>query len=285
MEWGVVTTLTEEYEKAILKMTRADSLREAETRLIRTAYAEITFRQHLPRLYELRGSIEDPDSPNAYFQNLENALQTSPSALRAFTSREIDLQELDREAWEFLKAEAIPYLTRRHKERGWQQLFDILNQARAFKYLKGMGCSNIQFIPRSNAETPDIQGLLNGLSILCEVKTVNVSKEELLARNSGEARYIKNCLEQGFFGKLKSHIEKAKAQMRAYDHAGKARYCVYFNLCFDDFFGEYKEEYFQQIDQYFSQNPTAGIEVVVHNERSAFHKALTLTTAAVVNED
>jgi len=69
--------------------------------------------------------------------------------------------------------------------------------------------------------------------------------------------------------------------LRAYDETGQARYCVFLNLCFDEFFGEYKEEYFQQINEYLCSNSPEGIEIVVHNERTAFHKNLTLTPATV----
>jgi len=46
-------------------------------------------------------------------------------------AREREFQRLDDAAWEFLKDEALPYLSARdRKGRGWEQLISILNQAR-----------------------------------------------------------------------------------------------------------------------------------------------------------
>src|SRR5580692_10208277 len=106
------------------------------------------FRQQLPRLYELRDLIANPTSPGAYFQNLDNNLQVSPTAMQAFSDREKDFQGLDAAAWAYLKDEAVPYLSRKATNgRGWQQLFDILNQARAYNYLKSIGCASVRFVP------------------------------------------------------------------------------------------------------------------------------------------
>lgn len=230
------------------------------------------FRQQLPRIYELRDLIKDPALPGAYFQNLESNLQTSPSAMRAFTAREKEFQGLDAEAWTFLKTEASPYLTRKDPNgRGWQQLFDILNQGRAYNHLKSIGCSNIRFVPRSSIETPDLEGLLGGVTVLCEVKTINISAEEVRARRNFTGRTIKNYLDEGFFRKLQADIEKARAQMQAYDSTGHARYFVYINPCFDDFLGEYKDEYFQQIGHSL---PTPLYKLPLLHERKHLRYAL-----------
>jgi hypothetical protein len=58
---------------------------------------------------------------------------------------------------------------------------------------------------------------------------------------------------------------------------------VYINPCFDDFLGEMKEAYFQQIDGYLFKNPVQGIELVFHNDQTPFHKELHMKTATVVN--
>ena len=175
------------------------------------------FCEQLPRICELRDLIPNPAAPGSYFQNFGSALRNS-SARRKYNALERELKGLDPDAWAVLKTEALPYLTRKDSNgRGWQQLFDILNQARAYNYLTGIGCSNVRFVPRSNSETPDLEGMLNGQRVLCEVKTINPSTEEVRARQSPAARKIKNYLEDGFFRKFQSDINKAKKQMSAYD--------------------------------------------------------------------
>ncbi len=122
------------------------------------------FRTQLPRLYELRDLIGDPMSPNAYFRDFEDHLRSSPHhVLPNYLRWEKQLQGLDSNAWKFLKSEVRPYLLCDKKSgRGHQQLFDFLNQARAYNYLKSIGCSNIHFIPRAMKEghrTPDLEAV------------------------------------------------------------------------------------------------------------------------------
>lgn len=247
----------------------------------------LMFRTQLPRIYELRDLIADPTSPDAYFQNFDNNVQDSLHVRQIYVRWEKDLQGLDDDAWEFLKREASPYLIHKDRSgRGWQQLFDILNQARAYNYLKIIGSSNIRFIPRAkqrSTRTPDLEGVLDSGRVLCEVKTINISQKEVRARKEFTIRKMTNQLNDGFLRKLHSDITNAKDQMHAYDATYEVRYCVYVNLCFDDFLGECKEEYFRQIDQYLSDSPTPGIDLVFHNDHTPFHKTLAMTTATVVN--
>ena len=58
------------------------------------------FRKLLPRMYELRDSIEVPALPGAAFQNLENTLQ-DPSPMQVFVGWERELQGLDIAAGNF----------------------------------------------------------------------------------------------------------------------------------------------------------------------------------------
>lgn len=170
--------------------------------------------------------------------------------------------------------------------RGWQQLFDILNQAHAYNYLKSVGASNVCFIPRAkqpSTKTPDLEGVLESSRVLCEVKSINISQKEARARNEFTAREIKSHVDDGFLRKLRSDITEAEEQLDAYDPIREARHCVYINLRFDDFLGEYKEEYFRQIDEYLSGCITSEIDLVFHNDHTPFHKALSMTSATVVN--
>ncbi len=244
------------------------------------------FRKQMPRLYELRDLIDDPRSPDAYFQNFDNNVRDSPHHVKQIYLRwERELQGLDSEAWEFLKTEASPYLVHRDPTgRGWQQLFDLLNQARAYNYLRALGCSNVRFIPRAQAvRTPDLEAVLGSARVLCEVKTVNISEEEVRARSEFTVRSIAIRLQDGFFHKLKSVIIDAEDQMQAYDRSGAARHYVYINPNFDDFLAQCKKDYFRQIDQYLSDNPIQEVNLIFHNDFTAFYEPLAMTNVTVVN--
>jgi hypothetical protein len=224
------------------------------------------FRRQLPRFYELKDLITDPSDPNAYFPAFENLLRDA-ICLECFRCWERQLHGLDDGAWRFLKGEVTPYLVCKSPGgRGWQQLFDILGQARAYNHLReSLGCSKIHFIPRSTRsaeETPDLEGTHGSGRVLCEVKTINVSDDEVLARRMQYVvRPVHSQLEKGFLRKLDFDIAKAKNQLDTYDATGSAQHLVYINICFDDWAGHYQEDYRQQIDQHLSQHPP-GVEVV-----------------------
>jgi hypothetical protein len=103
--------------------------------------------------------------------------------------------------------------------------------------LKRIGCHNIRFIPRTTRRTPDLEATLGSKSVLCEVKTLNRSIEALRARRSVPANGPDLKLNDGFFAKLRYHIDQAVAQMSAYDPAGYAKHMVYINPRFDDLWG------------------------------------------------
>ena len=97
-------------------------------------------------------------------------------------------------------------LTSKIKKRGWQALFDVLNEAKGYNHLSGIGCTNIRFIPVSSVpgqKTPDLSGDLAGARVLCEVKTINISEDEATRRTTGGVGSEAPHLPDEFFGKLR----------------------------------------------------------------------------------
>lgn len=243
------------------------------------------FRAVLPRLYELKDCIKLPNSPDAYFQNFDEKIAVA-HVRDVYLRSEWALQKLDSAAWADLKGEAVHYLERRNKKRaGWEQLFDILNQARAYRYLKAIGCTNLRFIPRSNKQkTPDIEGEIGTSRVLCEVKTINPSDKEIAARNCPPiARFLPMELTPEFLTKLRATIYQAGQQLSAYDPDGTAIHFAYLNISFDDFFAERKEQYFQEIDACLADAPVSGIRLVICNDYTVFYRPLQMLNAAVDN--
>jgi hypothetical protein len=100
------------------------------------------------------------------------------------------LQGLDAAAWNFLKSELEPLLTAQDAKRGWQPLWDRLNQAKAYNHLKDARYRNIEFISPSTVrgqQTLDLRAELNTTRVLCEVKTIDISEIEAERRHSGGA--------------------------------------------------------------------------------------------------
>lgn len=243
------------------------------------------FREELPRLYELRDCIADPASPNAYFHDFDQNLARSAHIKDLYLRSERDLQALDDKAWEHLKGEALPRLTARDKKgRGWQQLFDILNEARAYNYLKLLGCTNLHFIPRSDKKTPDLEGSRALDRVLCEVKTINISDEEVNFRTGRKkVRSGQITLPTEFLKKLRTTVECAKQQLLAFDDERAAVHYVYLNLCFDDLLAEFKEAYFKQIDDDLARIQVTDIKLVICNDHTAIYRPLQMRFADVDN--
>jgi hypothetical protein len=136
-----------------------------------TIPAKPSFRERLPRLYELKDMIEDAAHPDAYFQNFEDGLAEHKSKLAAFLKLERQLAVLDEAAWADLKGRAAAVLQKREPGRGWRLLFDVFSEARAYGYLVSIGCTGVRFIPRGKRKTPDLAATLAGEPVFCEVKT------------------------------------------------------------------------------------------------------------------
>jgi len=243
-------------------------------------------RSELPRVYQLIDLIQERAHPSSYFQNFEHSIEEEVEKRRVWLNREKELQRLDLKAWNFLKNEVSPYLTaRNHRGRGWEQLISILNQARAYNYLLDIGCSEIKFIPRiEGKETPDLEATIDDNPVICEVKTINKSAQEAEARQGGLARKTLASLEPGFFKKLTYDLEKAKNQMASYNNKPGVRHIVFIVINFDDLLGEYKTNYYEEIDQHLALMPVAEIDVVFFNQKTCFHNDVNMKNAKVVNE-
>ena len=227
----------------------------------------------LPRLYELQEQLGSIPPWDAYsFDAGDN-----PVALKHFRDLETDLQGLDAKAWRVLKSEVIPLLTRRDGVRGWQPLFDKLNEAKGYNYLTRIGCTNVSFIPRASLQgkkTPDLQGVLLSTEVLCEVKTINTSEDECTFRKGNfGVKSILVRLPVEFFNKLKSTLEVARNQMVAYCQAADTRKIVYVVLNYDDILHEYESSYSAQLEEFVATSPMADIEVVF-DARPAFYSAM-----------
>jgi hypothetical protein len=188
------------------------------------------FCRELPRICELRDLLPDPVPPGAYFRNLDESLARIAQKLKQFRDIEGDLDGLDPETWEALKSELKPLLAAKHPTRGWQALFDKLNEAKAYNYLKNAGYSDVRFIPRSKVKglrTPDLSASKAGAKALCEVKTINHSEIEAERRHNGGVGTATDRLEQGFFDKLSADLNSAKSQMLAYDADAATKRIVY----------------------------------------------------------
>lgn len=239
-------------------------------------------RTDFPKLYELKDLIENPLDPSAFFHNFEDTLLL-PDARKCFLPYECAFEQLDADSWDFLKNEARPYLAHRDGNRGWSQLIDIWNQAFAHNYLVRRGCVSVRFIPEAPKKTPDLEGMLDARKVLCEVKTIHSSDVEVDLQRTGKAGRTVKSLNEGFFDKLMKTLLTAKCQMQAFDDS-TAKYIAFLIVNFDDFTGQYIDDYYELIDRYLEREPVPGICIVFYNPRTPFLRQVSMRNAQVINE-
>ena len=251
-----------------------------------------SFRNELPRVYELKGMLGDPSHPDAYFQNFEKGLleKNSTSKLNAFRKLERWLDALDDAAWQDLRQRAAPLLLKWESGRGWQTLFDILHsEARAFGYLQSIGCTGVHFIARTNKKTPDLGASQDGRSVFCEVKTINISEDEVekrsrMQRGAFVGGRTSPTVGEGFLAKLRATLADALKQLDAADPERLARRMIFTMLHFDDWVGDYQPQYIAQIDAHLLQHPVDGAKLVFCLGSNLFERSFMMKSATILPE-
>jgi len=178
---------------------------------------------------------------------------------------ESELQGLDLVSWDLLKTEVAPLVAKKDLKRGWQHLWDKLNEAKGYNYLVGMGCSEVRFIRRASAKrqrTPDVEGMLGATKVLCEVKTINPSENEMAHRSRDFSVSTTSIrLSAGFFNKLKETLETARDQMAAYCSAVGTRKIALIAVNYDDMLHRFVENYSKQIEAFVATEPVPDLEI------------------------
>ncbi len=127
------------------------------------------------RVIELVQALGEAAKRGALFYNVDRALKTDIAARMGGYAA--DLDGLDDAAWAALKGEAVKRFARLRRE-GVRALFDLLNEAKGYSYLKSLGCRDIAFVAHTyDRKSPDLSATLDGRQVLCEVKTVEISGE------------------------------------------------------------------------------------------------------------
>lgn len=248
-----------------------------------------SFQTILPRVYELKDSV-DPSHPDAYFQRFEPSLDENERKLDAFVKLERQLTVLDPDAWSDLKGRASVHLISKAREqgRGWQALFDVFSEARAFGYLLETGCEHVSFIKREDTKTPDLMATRDGTQLFCEVKTINVSADQAEKRQRiGRGEFVSGAtsLHVGdkFLNKLTTTLEHAVLQLDSVDpHRGSQR-MIFTVVHFDDWIGDYQDRYFAQMDEHLVHAPVAA-ELVFCPGSNLFGRRFSMRAATVLGE-
>lgn len=201
--------------------------------------------KEFPKLCELKQATDAANRGHC-FQNLPSAL-SNPLAKAYFSGIENDLSALDQEAWSAFVNEILNRIPTKDGKQSRRALLSLLNEAKGYIFLKGQGIPEVYFIPRaskSNQETPDVGGGSGSeLQAIAEVKSVWQSdyetdwiEENTVSIKEGRlptVRRLAPSFPEGLKNKLKSDLQKASSQLRAYPAPQTCRCIVYFVIHLD----------------------------------------------------
>jgi len=169
--------------------------------------------------------------------------------VRKFDVYRNSLPELDPQSWEILKSKSLLAFKQTIPRRGKTPFFNLLNESLGYQYLKNSAFTEVSMIKESNVKTPDLSFQSNQETQYCEVKTINVSEEQLDLYGDETIQissfdYTK--LTDQFFCKLSSTIESAYNQFSF----SPDKNIVYIIIKFDDFSGLHTPNYIDSISQF-----------------------------------
>ncbi len=204
----------------------------------------------LDRIKELLTAAQDARRPSSYTRHFESVTAANALMRSLLAGYEQDLLTLDSAAWAVLKAAAVKRLIR-NPQRGWEPLFGILNEAKAYAFLASLGGAGIEMIPPSyDDKAPDLRADVNGALVLCEVKTIHMRDD------------ARTLPEEFLRGKLTRTLRAAKAQLDAYPSPA-ARKIVYVVLTPDESSQDYADGDSLQLRAFLQAFPLAGVEVEI----------------------
>jgi hypothetical protein len=186
----------------------------------------MSWKDEYPHLYELFLAT-DVQHPDNYFARMDGLI--SLGAAQSYRDLEERFSRLDSTWRRNIIERAAPFVTRRDIETGrhWTALFETLNEVNGYVHLQELGYSEVRFIRRASHPTPDLHGSASFGDALLEVKTVNLSDENLA--NFGLVQQAHDGLPDGLKRKLRSDYATARQQLHSLSvREPTRRFCAFY---------------------------------------------------------
>jgi hypothetical protein len=129
------------------------------------------------------------------------------------------LRQLDEQSFQQILERIAPIIPRcnRSEVRTCMPLFEILNEAKGYDHLLALGYATVSFIPRPESShtpaTPDVYGTAAFGEALCEVKTVNLSDEDIAGFGKPQDAFY--GLPEGLKHKIEADYNRACNQLHS----------------------------------------------------------------------
>lgn len=214
----------------------------------------------MTRIRELIKTIAHKYPRDPFFGDFEESCTANAAKRVAYRTYDDALRVLDPTSWEVLKNKAVAHFKNERWGQLKQGLFNQLNEAFAYRHLVQRGYLEVVMLPESGQSTPDIRYIEAGRVKHCEVKTLGLSDEEIVRRESG--RVFTNAYDQlseGFFRKLASDIDAAEAQIKTKRTSG----LVYLVVDWDDIAVDYYPQYRRQVISFCGARAKSDVYVKV----------------------
>lgn len=190
----------------------------------------MVWAQRFPRLFELFEESNKNNTANWFLQ--QGVLRALREADAAAISLEDEMQQLDAEAWSALLRKAVPYVHVRDEWGYHAQLFDRLNEAKRYIYLKRLGYQDIEFVSEESSKpTPDLCAHLGPTVTLMEVKTVRESEwqKNYFEIPAAERKAVRGISEppEGLKKKLLATVAHGRRQLSASEYLNASNRILY----------------------------------------------------------
>ena len=197
----------------------------------------------MKRILELIATVTRAYPQDPFFVDFKESCQTNVAKRAAYRSYDDALQVLDSQSWQILKDKAVAHFRDHRRGQLKQGFFNQLNEAFAYRFLVRHGCTEVAMLPENGTSIPDIRYFKDGRMKHCEVKTLGLSDVEIHRRESQAVStnaYVE--LDEGFFRKLTSCVDAAKAQIETQNTSGLVYLMVIWDDIALDFYSNYRRK-------------------------------------------
>jgi hypothetical protein len=197
------------------------------------------------RICEIVSAARSLHPKDDFFTNFEEKCRTMPAVSKTYRAYGRALAILDNESWTILKSKALRHYLDHREGQKKQGFFHQLNEAFAYRHLVNQGFHDVRFLKEGRKKTPDIAYVHRGVNAYCEVKSLGISEDEIVRRNTIASfdPSIYSALSDGFANKFHDAARNAMEQILSWGTEG----LVYIVVVFDDFTLSYYENYRSQL--------------------------------------
>lgn len=213
------------------------------------------------RMLDLVRMVTEAHPKDEFFDTLDENFRNSPQVRAIYKAYDRAISYLDTESWGMLSKKALEHFGDHREGQRKQGFFNQLNEAFAFQFLVRQGYEGVSVLPENGATTPDLTYLENGIRRFCEVKTIGISKDELVRRAAEESFDCSTYqeLSEGFLNKLDYDLKRAHQQISSQRGLG----LVFVIANFDDFTLTHYDRYQEQISQFLSSHEVEDVFVKI----------------------